>query len=85
MGLKKCRSAGTYRVRPDRTACTPAQGTGIRTMGLKIGDTLLRVNGDALDSPERVLELLVKLRQAQRLELVLERDSGPLQLRYQIQ
>ena len=51
------------------------EGSLVASLGLKIGDLITRVNGVALDSPERVLSLLQILKGAGRFEVELERDG----------
>lgn len=51
------------------------EGSLVASLGLKAGDTLTRVNGVPLDSPERILTLLQSLATTRRFEVELERDG----------
>jgi general secretion pathway protein C len=60
------------------------QGSALSALGLQSGDVLRRVNGLAIDSPERALEVYAALRDASRLELELSRAGQQLRQRYRI-
>lgn len=51
------------------------EGSLVASLGLRTGDVITRVNGETLDSPERLLSLLPLLRSAGRFEVELERDG----------
>ncbi len=59
-----------------------AAGSVAERLGLRQGDVVRRVNGVALDSPERVLELYPQLRDATRIELEVGRGGGTTRLTY---
>lgn len=56
----------------------------IAQLGLKRGDILRRVNGIALDSPEKALQIFGQLRQAEHITIDLERRGKVLSFAYQI-
>lgn len=51
------------------------EGSLVASLGLRAGDTLTRVNGVPLDSPERILSLLQTLATTRRFEVELEREG----------
>lgn len=53
-------------------------------LGLTNGDTLTSINGFALDSADRALEVYTKLREATSLELEVTRRGKPVTLKYSI-
>jgi general secretion pathway protein C len=53
-------------------------------LGLTNGDTLTSINGFALDSADRALEVYTKLREATSLELEVTRRGKPVTLKYTI-
>jgi len=53
-------------------------------VGLKNGDTLLRINDFNLDSPDKAMQSLVALKGQSRLKLDLVRDGRPVTLNYEI-
>ncbi len=53
-------------------------------MDLRRGDVLHAVNGVALDSPEKGLQIFQQLREARRIEVDLERGVQPLKFKYEI-
>jgi general secretion pathway protein C len=53
-------------------------------VGLQDGDFIKRINGSDLTSPERALELYVKLREASRIEIELERNGSSVVQTYTI-
>jgi len=61
----------TYAIRP---------GSLWARLGLQNGDTIMTVNGYALDSPERALEVYSKLRDATAIEIELVRHGTPVKL-----
>lgn len=53
-------------------------------IGLKNGDTLLKVNDFAIDSPDKAMQSFVSLKGQSRIKLDLMRDGRPLTLNYDI-
>lgn len=53
-------------------------------IGLKNGDTLLKVNDFAIDSPDKAMQSFVSLKGQSRIKLDLLRDGRPLTLNYDI-
>lgn len=53
-------------------------------VGLKDGDTLLKINNFNLDSPEKAMQSFVALKGQSRIRLDLIRDGRPLTLNYDI-
>ena len=53
-------------------------------LGIQNGDFIKRVNGNDLTSPERLLELYSKLRDASRIEIELDREGTAAVKRYTI-
>jgi membrane-associated protease RseP (regulator of RpoE activity) len=53
-------------------------------LGLLNGDTLVSVNGFELTSADKALEIYTKLREASRIEIVVERKGVQLTLAYSI-
>ena len=53
-------------------------------LGIHDGDVLERINGTALDSPEKVLELYTKLRDSSRIEILLERSGVQVRNTYDV-
>lgn len=53
-------------------------------VGLKNGDTLLRINDFNLDSPDKAMQSFVALKGQSRIKLDLVRDGRPLTLNYDI-
>jgi general secretion pathway protein C len=59
--------------------------SGIFAMvGLANGDTLLRVNDIAMDSPDKAMQTLMSLKGQNRIKVDLLRDGSPLTLNYDI-
>ncbi len=56
----------------------------IAQLGLKRGDILRQVNGLALDSPEKALQIFAQLRQAKQLQIDLERKGKSMTFAYEI-
>jgi hypothetical protein len=56
----------------------------VTQLGLESGDVIERVNGIALTSPERALEVYRRLRGARRIFVALTRRGAPLTLVYDI-
>jgi general secretion pathway protein C len=54
-------------------------------IGLKNGDTLLKINDFAIDSPDKAMQSFVSLKGQSRIKLDLVRDGRPLTLNYDIQ
>lgn len=48
-------------------------GSLYQKIGLQNGDVIRKINGYAIDSPEKALELYAKLRESSRIEVELER------------
>jgi general secretion pathway protein C len=53
-------------------------------IGLKNGDTLLKINDFAIDSPDKAMQSFVSLKGQSRIRLDLVRDGQPLTLNYDI-
>jgi general secretion pathway protein C len=53
-------------------------------MGLQNGDTIRRVNGQALTSPEKVLELYSKVKDASRIEIEFDRRGSSVKKTYTV-
>ena len=53
-------------------------------IGLKNGDTLLKVNDFAIDAPDKAMQSFVSLKGQSRIKLDLVRDGRPLTLNYDI-
>jgi len=56
----------------------------IAELGLRRGDVLKNVNGLALDSPEKALQVFAQLRQAKQIKIGLERKGKPMTFQYEI-
>lgn len=56
----------------------------IAELGLRRGDVLKNVNGLALDSPEKALQIFAQLRQAKQIQIGLERKGEPMTFLYEI-
>jgi general secretion pathway protein C len=54
-------------------------------LGLRRGDLVREVNGVNLDSPEKALQILQQLREADRISVGLMRRNKPLNLEYHIE
>ena len=53
--------------------------------GLRTGDVILRVNGQAIERPDQAVAVYESLRTASEVRLRLLRDGQPAELRFQIQ
>jgi general secretion pathway protein C len=53
-------------------------------VGIKNGDTLLRINDFSIDSPEKAIQSLASLKGQNRIKLDLMRDGQPTTLNYEI-
>ncbi len=53
-------------------------------LGLQKGDIVKEVNGLALDSPEKALQVFQQLREAQHIVVAVVRDNAPLSLEYNL-
>ena len=53
-------------------------------LGLQKGDIVKEVNGLALDSPEKALQIFQQLREAQHIVVAIVRDNAPLSLEYNL-
>lgn len=53
-------------------------------IGLKNGDTLMKINDFAIDSPDKAMQSFVSLKGQSRIKLDLMRDGRPLTLNYDI-
>ena len=63
---------------------TGRAGIGVAALGFANGDTIQRINGLALTSADRALEVYTKLRDAPRLEFELVRRGRPVTLTIEI-
>lgn len=59
-------------------------GSDYEQLGIRNKDVIRRVNGVAIDSPERALELYQQLRSATSAEVELARDGAVIRQRYQL-
>lgn len=53
-------------------------------LGLQKGDIIKEVNGLALDSPEKALQIFQQLREAQHIVVAVVRNNAPLSLEYNL-
>ena len=53
-------------------------------LGLQVGDIVKEVNGLALDSPEKALQIFQQLREAQHIVVSVVRNNAPLSLEYNL-
>lgn len=53
-------------------------------LGLQVGDIVKEVNGLALDSPEKALQIFQQLREAQHIVVAVVRNDAPLSLEYNL-
>jgi len=51
---------------------------------LQVGDIVKEVNGLALDSPEKALQIFQQLREAQHIVVAVVRNNAPLSLEYNL-
>jgi general secretion pathway protein C len=54
-------------------------------IGIRIGDTILSVNGEPITSPQKAMDLFKELRTANELKLGLDRNGSDKTINYQIQ
>lgn len=54
------------------------------TLGIQRGDILMQVNGVALDSPEKALQIFQQLREARNLSIGLQRGGVPMNFEYEV-
>ena len=54
------------------------------SLGLQVGDIVKEVNGLALDSPEKALQIFQQLREAQHIVVAVVRNNAPLSLEYNL-
>ncbi len=54
------------------------------SLGLQKGDIIKEVNGLALDSPEKALQIFQQLREAQHIVVAVVRNNAPLSLEYNL-
>lgn len=59
-------------------------GSLIEKLGIRAGDVIKKVNGEALNNPTKAVSLLTKLRNATSIEIVVDRDGTEESLRYSI-
>ncbi len=60
------------------------QGSLYSQIGLQNGDVLRRINGLALDSPEKALEAFAKLRESRHIQLDIDRGGTPVKKTYNV-
>ncbi len=60
-------------------------GSLYRSIGVRSGDVIKSVNGKAIDSPNKALELFEQLKASSNIQLEIERRGQPKQLNYAIQ
>jgi general secretion pathway protein C len=53
-------------------------------IGVQNGDVIRRINGFDLNSPEKALEVYTKLKDANRIEIELERNGAPIRKTYTV-
>ncbi|RKG71439.1 general secretion pathway protein GspC [Corallococcus exercitus] len=61
------------------------EGSLYSRLGLRNGDVLQRINGLDLDSPDKALEAFNTLREARRIELLIERGGTPVRKVFDVQ
>ena len=54
-------------------------------LGLQLGDIVMQVNGVALDSPEKALQIFQQLREAKHISISLLRNGKPLTFEYDVE
>jgi len=55
------------------------------TLGIQKGDIVRQVNGLALDSPEKALQIFQQLREARHIVIALERGGAPMSFSYDLE
>ena len=60
-------------------------GSLYRSIGVRSGDVIKSVNGKAIDSPNKALELFEQLKASSNIQLEIERRGQPKQPNYAIQ
>jgi len=53
-------------------------------IGIQNGDVIKRINGNDINSPEKALEIYSKLRDANRIDIEIERNGTPLRKTYNV-
>jgi general secretion pathway protein C len=53
-------------------------------VGIRNGDTLMRINDFSIDSPEKAIQSLASMKGQSRIKLDLMRDGQPTTLNYEI-
>ena len=53
-------------------------------IGIQNGDVIRRINGNDINSPEKALEIYSKLRDANRIDIEIERNGTPLRKTYNV-
>ena len=61
------------------------EGSLYQKMGLQNDDIIEQINGQAIDSPEKAMNLFRALRNEKEITLKLKREEAPLTLNYHIQ
>lgn len=59
-------------------------GSVFSSLGIRNGDVIQSVNGQAIDSPQRAMELYQRLRQQGNIELIIERGGRPTTVTYNV-
>ena len=59
-------------------------GSLYRSIGVRSGDVIKSINGKAIDSPNKALDLFEKLKNSSSINLEIERRGQPKQLNYSI-
>ena len=59
-------------------------GSLYRSIGIRSGDVIKSINGKAIDSPNKALDLFEKLKSSSNINLEIERRGQPKQLNYDI-
>ena len=60
-------------------------GSVYETLGLKRGDIIKGVNGEPVDTPQKAMELYQALKNADSIQLELERDGSPVTFNYKVE
>lgn len=59
-------------------------GSIFSSLGIRNGDVIQSVNGQAIDSPQRAMELYQRLQQTGNIEMIVERGGRPTTIRYNV-
>ena len=59
-------------------------GSLYRAIGVRSGDVIKSINGNAIDSPNKALDLFDKLKNSSHIDLDIERRGQPKQFAYDI-